>query len=324
MPGDPGTEPPPLDVVTFGEALGLFLTSDANPLRGAQRFVRQVAGAELNVAVALARLGHGVGWFGRVGADAAGEEIVATLRRERVDSSHVVIDPERATGLLVRDWHPERRVRVDYHRRDSAGSALCTTDLDVAYLTGARILHVTGITPALSRSALDATRRALDEARRAGVLTVLDPNVRLKLWSAEAARETLAELAELADIVLTGADEAALLSGREGRDAAAWFLERGAHTVVVKEGAAGAWATDGEHLARVAPRPVTAVDPVGAGDAFDAGFLSGWLSGEGLDGCLTLGAALGAACVQVRGDLDGLPSRAEVQAMLDDVMEADR
>jgi 2-dehydro-3-deoxygluconokinase len=324
MPGTARKDSPLLDVVTFGEALGLFLTTESNPLRAARQFERQVAGAEVNVAVALARLGHAVGWFGRVGADAAGDDILATLRREGVEASRVVVDPERATGLLVRDWHPERRIRVDYHRRHSAGSALSVGDVDAEYVTSARVLHVTGITPALSPGALDATRAALEHARDAGVLTVFDPNVRLKLWPAERARAVLAELAELADIVLTGADEAALISGREGEAATAWFLERGAHTVVVKEGAAGAWATDGEHVARVQPRPITAVDPVGAGDAFDAGFLSGWLSGEGLDGCLELGAALGAACVQVRGDHDGLPTRPEVQALLSNLGEVDR
>jgi 2-dehydro-3-deoxygluconokinase len=154
-------------------------------------------------------------------------------------------------------------------------------------------------------------------------VTVLDPNVRLKLWSAERARRALSELAGLADIVLTGADEAALVSGRQA-NAAAWFLERGARLVVVKEGAAGAWATDGSETARVAARPVTPVDPVGAGDAFDGGFLSGWLRGLGLEDCLAVGAAAGAACVQVPGDLDGLPSLAEVQVMLDDVTEVDR
>jgi 2-dehydro-3-deoxygluconokinase len=313
-----------VDVVTFGEAMGLFLVADGRPLGHARRFDREVAGAELNVAVALARLGHTVGWFGRIGPDAAGDDVVATLRAEGVDASRAVRDPDRPTGLLVRDRHGERRTRVDYHRAGSAGSALCVEDLDEGYVAAARALHVTGITPALSAAARAATRRALTVAREAGVLTVLDPNVRLKLWTASAARAELADLATLADVVLAGADEAALISGAGDRAAADWFLARGARVVVIKQGAAGAWATEGGAPVRIAPRPVTPIDPVGAGDAFDAGFLSAWLDGQGLERALALGAALGAACVQAPGDLAGLPTRAEVDHMLDDWTEVDR
>jgi 2-dehydro-3-deoxygluconokinase len=313
-----------LDVVTFGEAMGLFLTADGRPLRQARRFDREVAGAELNVAVALARLGNAVGWFGRVGEDAAGDDVLATLRREGVDASRAIRDPERPTGLLVRDRHAARRTTVNYHRAGSAGSALRTEDLDEAYIAAARAVHATGITAALSPSALAATRRALEIARAAGALTVLDPNVRLKLWSAEAARTALAELATLSDVILAGADEAALVSGATGREAADWFLARGARIVVVKEGSAGAWATDGGSTVRVAALPVAAVDPVGAGDAFDAGFLSAWLDGQPLERCLALGAAVGAACVQAPGDLAGLPTRAETDQMLNDCTQVDR
>jgi 2-dehydro-3-deoxygluconokinase len=318
------TPRPALDVVTFGEALGLFLAAEGKPVGAARQFERQVAGAEINVAVALARLGHDVGWFGRVGADSSGAQVLATLRAEGVDASRAIVDEERPTGLLVRDAHPERRLQVDYHRAFSAGSRLCAGDLDAAYIQNARALHVTGITAALSATAIEAVRTALEIARGAGVQTVLDPNVRLKLWSPDAAGAALADLAPLADVILTGADEAALVTGYEGEAAAEWFLDRGASVVVVKDGAAGAWATDGAAIERVAARPVTAVDPVGAGDAFDAGFLSARLRGRDLRGCLSLGAVMGAACVQVRGDLDGLPSRAEVEALMNDVTEVNR
>jgi 2-dehydro-3-deoxygluconokinase len=315
---------PGLDVVTFGEALGLFLAADERSLRDARHFERQVAGAEHNTAVALARLGHQVGFFGRVGADSAGEQVLATLRAEGIDASGVIVDTERPTGLLVRDAHSERRVRVDYHRAHSAGSRVCVGDLDESYIGHARALLVTGVTAALSAPALEAVAAALTMARAAGVVTVLDPNLRLKLWSADAARAALGKLAPFADIVLTGAGEAATVSGRTGEDAATWFLEQGARLVAVKEGSAGAWATDGTVSTRVAPRPVTARDPIGAGDAFNAGFLSGWLDGLDLDGCLRRGAAVGAACVQVRGDLDGLPMRPELEAVLAEVTEVDR
>jgi 2-dehydro-3-deoxygluconokinase len=315
---------PPLDVVTFGEAMGLFVAIDGRPLRHARTFDRQVAGAELNLAVAMARLGHRVGWFGRVGTDAAGDDVVRRLRVEGIDATRVLCDDDRPTGLLVRDHHGQRRVDVDYHRAGSAASALAVEDIDEAYLSQARLVHATGITPALSPSAREATRTALTAGRAAGAVTSLDPNVRRKLWSEDEARATLRELAVLADVVLAGADEAALISGRTGEAAADWFLERGARVVVVKEGALGAWATDGRRVVRHTPRPVTPVDPVGAGDAFDAGFLSAWLAGDDLERCLALGAAVGAACVMTVGDLDGLPTRREAESILRDIDEVDR
>jgi 2-dehydro-3-deoxygluconokinase len=310
-----------LEVVTFGEAMALFLAADGRPLAAATRFDRQVAGAELNVAVGLARLGHRVGWFGRLGRDTAGAAVRALLRAEGVDDSRVIEDPRRPTGLLVRDRHAERRVRVDYHRAGSAASALDEGDVDRAYVAGACVLHATGITPALSPSARRATFAAMQAARDAGVTTVLDPNVRHKLWDARAARPVLRRLVALADVVLANADEAALVTGADDREqAAARLLSLGARTVVIKAGADGAWATDGEVAVTVAPVAVTVVDPVGAGDAFDAGFVSGLLRGEGLERSLELGAAAGAACVQVPGDLDGLPTADE----LDGLAEVDR
>lgn len=275
------------DVVTFGEAMGLFLTEPPRPLRQAGTFARSVAGAESNVAIGVRRLGHSAGWVGRVGDDAFGHGVLDALRRERVDTNRAIIDHEAPTGLLVRDYHPERRVQVLYYRHGSAGSGLCPDDLDADYLAGARVLHATGITPALSDSCRQATRTALDWARRNRVTVCLDPNLRLRLWSARDAAATLAPLLPTADIVLAGQPEMELLSGRSGaEEGARWFLDGGAGVVVVKTGAAGAWATDGRSEWTSPAYPVTCVDPVCAGDAFAAGFLSGWLRDFDLPGCL--------------------------------------
>lgn len=313
------------EVVTFGEALGLFLAVDGRPLARARSFERQVAGAELNVAVGLARLGHAVGWFGRIGEDSAGQVVLDALRAEGVDTSCVRIDASRATGLLVRDQHAERRIRVDYHRFQSAASAFTVADVDAAYVTGARLVHATGITAALSETALAATRSVMSAARAAGVTTSLDPNMRLKLWDRATARRVLTDLSGLADVILTSAGEASLLTGFEDRAArAAWFRDRGARVIVIKDGSNGAWGCDQHGEALASPPAVAVVDPIGAGDAFDAGFMSAWLRGEDLEQCLAFGAAAGAACVQVPGDLDGLPTRTEVEGLLMRKMEVDR
>lgn len=173
------------EVVTFGEAMALLLAEPGRPLDHAERFRRSIAGAESNVAVALARLGHRVGWFGRVGDDAFGRTVLRTLRGEGVDVSRARVDPAAATGLIVRDCHAERAIEVLYHRAGSAGSRLAREDIDPAWLGSARILHVTGVTAALSATALDACVAAVEAARSAGVLVSYDPNVRRKLLAAE-------------------------------------------------------------------------------------------------------------------------------------------
>ncbi|MGH3734313.1 MAG: sugar kinase [Micromonosporaceae bacterium] len=314
-----------MDAVTFGEVMGLLVARPGQPLAHARDFAGGVAGAEATVAIGLARLGHRTGWFGQVGADAFGTAALTALRGAGVDVSRAGVDPHAPTGMLVRDAHPRRRITVQYYRAGSAASRLGPADIDAAYLAEARLLHVTGITPALSDSCLEATKAALAAAREAGVTVSFDPNVRLRLWSAERAAQVLAELVAGADIVLTGADEAALVTGEsDPEQAAAWFGDHGSSLVVVKAGADGAWATDGKQRWSVPVLPAEVVDPVGAGDAFDAGFLSGWLDDLPTPEALARGAACGALSVQALGDLDGLPYPQDLRAALDTRAEVDR
>ncbi|MFF0450012.1 sugar kinase [Streptomyces sp. NPDC004609] len=305
------------DVVTFGEAMALLLAEPGRPLEHAENFRRSVAGAEANTAVALARLGHRTAWFGRVGDDAFGRAVLRTLRGEGVDTSRARTDPEAPTGIIVRDCHASRAIEVLYHRAGSAGSRLGPGDLDLPYLTSARVLHLTGVTAALSPSALEACVAAADAARAAEVTVCLDPNVRLRLRPASEWPGLLAPLIERADVLLTGADEAGLLTGeREHRAAATALLGRGPGLVVLKDGARGASATDGDGHWTVPARPTAAPDPVGAGDAFNAGFLSARLRSLPVPKALAEAAVVAAHAVQVPGDLEGLPTARQRDAAL--------
>ena len=314
------------DVFTLGEAMTVLYADDSAPLPTAERFTRSVAGAESNVATGLVRLGHTASWVGRVGDDPLGHHILSQLRGEGVDVSGAVTDPGAPTGLLLRDCHGERPIQVLYYRSGSAGSRLCPADLDHDQIAGARILHVTGITVALSPTARAATEQAIETARANGVLVSLDPNLRRKLWADDAqAAEALARLAASADLVLSGLDEAQLITGQTDEDAiAAWFFDHGAQTVVVKAGADGASGTDGADWVRAPGLPVTTVDPVGAGDAFAAGFLSAWLDGGSLGPCVRKGALAGALAVQYPGDVAGLPRPADIAASEDSSNDVDR
>ena len=143
--------PPPsqLDVVTLGESMVLLLAEQPGPMREATTFRRFVAGAESNLAIGLSRLGHAAGWFSRVGDDEFGRALVFRIRGEGVDTSHVISDPTAPTGLVIRERREVGPIEQVYYRRGSAASRLSPADLDLTYLSGARFLHLTGITPAL-------------------------------------------------------------------------------------------------------------------------------------------------------------------------------
>jgi 2-dehydro-3-deoxygluconokinase len=313
-------------VVTFGEAMTLFRATPGEPLRTAGQFTRSIAGAESNLAIGLSRLGCEAGWFGRVGDDPLGLSILDTLRREGVDVSHAMVDGAAPTGILVRDTHAERRIDVVYARKGTAGSRLSRSDLDAAYLASARVLHFTGITPALSPTAKDATAEAIRLAAEAGVTVSFDPNIRRQLWpSADDARRELAPFVERSQLVLTGHAEATLLSGEESpRAAAKWFIDHGVDIVAVKMGSGGAWAIAGDEEYHGNALPVHPVDPIGAGDAFNAGFLCAWLDGASLRGCVEEGNLVGGLSVQTYGDIEGLPRRREVDERRADNLETNR
>lgn len=306
------------DVVAVGETMVLFSPTADGPLRYVHHFEKRIGGAESNVCIAVVRLGHSAGWISRVGDDEFGRYVVSAIRAEGVDVSQVKVDPEAPTGVYFRERRAPGRVQVYYYRKGSAASRLEPEDLDPGYIRSAKILLGTGITPALSPSCEKTLRRAVEIAKEAGIPFFFDPNLRLKLWPAEKARATLLEFARQADVLLPGADEAEFLTGEADPLAAARKLQAlGPRIVIVKLGAKGALAVDGEVSFHVPAVPVErVVDPVGAGDAFAAGVIAGWLEGKDLYEAVRLGNACGALATTVPGDIEGIPDRAEVERLL--------
>ncbi len=314
------------DVVTFGESMALFRADPAEPLRAARRFTRSMAGAESNLAIGLCRLGCAAGWFGRVGDDPLGLGILDAMRAENVDVSRAIVDEAAPTGVLVRDTHAERRIDVVYARAGSAGSRLSPADLDPDYLTSARVLHVTGITPALSPTARAATDEAVRIAAEAGVTVSFDPNLRRRLWpDMTAARRGLLPLLERSQIALVGHAEAMLLTGQNTpAEAGQWIASRGVATVAVKLGADGALGFSGGHSYHGRALTVHPADPIGAGDAFDAAFLCAWLRGGGLPECVDEGNLAAGLSIQVCGDIEGLPYAREMDERRANNLETNR
>ncbi|MFG6666863.1 sugar kinase [Halomonas sp. HNIBRBA4712] len=310
-------------VLTFGEAMGMLVAQSPGPLDSVEHFQRRLAGADNNVAIGLARLGFRVSWLSRVGRDSMGEYIRRTLTAEGIDDRYIVTDPAHSTGLVFKERAENGAdPRVEYFRRGSAASHLSTVDADAVDFASLDHLHVTGITPALSESALALTRRLMERARANGATISFDPNLRPTLWSSEALmRDTLNELAGLADWVLPGLAEGERLTGADTPETIAdFYLERGASAVIIKLGPEGSYyrgRLDGKlESLSVAGQPVERViDTVGAGDGFAVGAISALLEGLPPARALARGNLIGAQAVQVVGDMEGLPSRATLETL---------
>ncbi|SCG39063.1 sugar kinase [Micromonospora coxensis] len=302
------------DVLTIGEAMAA-LYSD-HPLRLGGELRLSVAGAETNVAIGLARLGHRVRWSGRVGDDELGALVQRTLRAEQVDITDAVVAPGEPTGMLLFDRAPGGATRVHYRRAGSAASRLTPEDISPAMAHGARVLHVTGITPALGASPAAAIRYAIAQARATGTSVCLDVNYRSTLWPAEQATPVLRELSTGVDVLVASEEELPLAAEGDGEASQVTaLLAAGVREVVVKRGGRGASAYTRQGRHDISARAVDVVNTVGAGDAFTAGYLSALLDGAPVAQRLDRGAALGAAAVASTGDWEGLPSRAELHGV---------
>jgi 2-dehydro-3-deoxygluconokinase len=303
-------------VLLAGEVMAVLRARQ--PLRLGGQVNLSVAGSEGNVAIGMARLGVPARLAGRVGADELGALVLRTLRAEAVDVSACRTDPDAPTGLFLLEPGPGGRSRAIYHRRGAAGSKFTVTDAEAAWTPDVDLLVVSGITPALSPEARQATGRLIGLAGIAQVPVAFLVNHRTALWpGAEEAARVLAPLAARATVVLASEAELALIGGGVTEEQAAASLRAaGVAEVVVTRGAAGAtcWAEEGTFGQNAVP--IAAVDTVGAGDAFAAGYLTARRDGRPVPDRLATGARVAAFAVAAHGDWEGLPSRADI-ALLD-------
>ncbi|MGN8085444.1 sugar kinase [Ralstonia sp. 22086] len=309
-----------LDVITYGEAMAMFVATAPGPLAQATQFTKRIAGADLNVAIGLSRLGFRVGYVSRVGQDSFGEYVLETLARERIDASCVVVDPQYPTGFQLKSRTDDGSdPRVEYFRKGSAASRLSCADYVADYVLGARHLHLTGVAPAISASSCELAFHLAQEMRAAGRSISFDPNLRPTLWpSAADMVSTLNALAALSDWVLPGLAEGQQLTGYDNpADIARFYLDQGARGVAIKLGAAGAYyrTADGAEGIAEGVRVERVVDTVGAGDGFAVGVVSALLEGQSPELAVARGNRIGALAIQVIGDSEGLPTRAELDVL---------
>lgn len=313
-----------LDVVTFGEAMAMFMANHPGSLDEVNQFTRELAGAETNVAIGLARLGFGSGWASKVGSDAFGRFIINRLQNENVNINHVLLDKRYPTGFQLKSMVLDGDPEVQYFRKGSAASHLSKEDFNEAYFLEAKHLHMTGIPLALSESTHCFAKHALAFMKENNRKVSLDPNLRPTLWASQ--EEMVREINEVAfqvDYVLPGLAEGEILTGfKNPRDIASFYLDKGVELVVIKLGPAGAFYKTAAEEGTVLGFPVEkVVDTVGAGDGFAVGVISGLLEGLPIYDAVVRGNAIGSLAVQSPGDNDGYPTKVQLEKYIENHLQ---
>lgn len=308
------------EFVLAGEAMALFIARSEKPLEEVTQWESAIAGAELNVAIGLSRLGHRASYLTALGDDVFGRMIRAFLKKNNISDALAFTNPDRQTGFMLKGKVSRGDPPIQYFRKGSAASALGVEET-ASCLDGREggFLHMTGIFPALSESALAASEALMRAAREKGMTVTFDPNLRPQLWKDQRTMaETLNRLAGYADVFLPGVKEGKILCGEETPDGiAGYYLARGVKTVVVKTGAKGAYAaTKDERVEEPTFRAEKIVDTVGAGDGFAAGVISAMAEGLPLRECVRRGNAIGTLQIMSVGDNTGLPDREQLERFM--------
>jgi len=306
------------EIVALGEPMVEFAAAERGRLGDVTVFHRGFGGDTSNFIVAAARLGASTGYITRVGGDEFGRSFLDMWRREGVDASRVVVEPEGFTAVYFISQRQEGGHDFTYYRAASAASRLCPEDVDPGYLAGARLFHTSGISQAISESSRAAVDAAIDRARGGGALVSYDANIRPKLWPLSVARAASGSVIPRADVVFMSTEDAGHLYGDEPvEDVARRLAAAGPRLVIIKMGAGGCMVVSSEGAAvKVRACKVDVLDATGAGDAFAAAFLVEWLRGATPERAAFFANAVGALTTTGLGAVAPIPTRPRVEAFL--------
>ncbi len=300
--------------VTIGEAMTMFVANTPGELSQVTSFSRSLAGAEVNVAIGMARLGFHSTYVTKVGNDSFGDFIKQSVQHEKIQTNYILESTTNATGFMLKSNVTDGSdPKVEYYRRNSAASTLNVDDIDSKLFLQQPHLHLTGVSVAVSASLRHAAKQALKLAKEQGCRVSFDTNLRPALWPDQATMiKEINDFAFASDIVLPGIEEGKILAGSDQpEEIADFYLRHGSQAVVVKLGSKGAYfKTQSGESGTVEGFPVAKViDTVGAGDSFAVGVISALLEGKDVAHAARRGNLLGSLTVQVRGDSEGLPTR---------------
>lgn len=305
------------DVVLVGEPMGLFSATEYGSLKDAAQFNKSIAGAEFNVGIGLARLNHSVEYVTKLGKDPIGEFIVEEIEKEKLGSDFISYSDTYPTGLMLKNKVSDGDPDTAYYRKSSAFTTLSKEDVADIDFSKVKLLHVTGIPPAVSETVREAVVYLMKKAKEAGTIITFDPNLRPSLWSSrEEMIEVLNGLASYADVVLPGVSEGKDLTGLDDiAGMSQYYLNLGAEAVIVKSGEDGAYITEkGKETLNVKGFKVDeVVDTVGAGDGFAVGIIHARLQGLSWKEAAVYANAIGSLQVQNAGDNEGLPTKEELE-----------
>lgn len=306
-------------LILAGEPMGLLIAQSEGSLDSVSGYDLAVAGAEFNVAVGVARLGHRVTYMTKLGKDPFGQRIIHVLDDNKIGNEFVAWSDEKKTGFMLKSRVSVGDPAIFYFRAGSAASTLSVDDVEKIHFEDYSHIHLTGILPALTETTRAAVNLMFDKARKAGLLISFDPNLRPQLWpSQEVMVQSINEMAAKADIVLPGTAEGKILMGSEDPKAINdFYLKNGAKVVITKCGGDGAYVSTKDESYMVPGFKVDkVVDTVGAGDGFAAGVITGLMEGLPLKEAVRRGNAIGAIQVTSRGDNEGLPYPDQLKAFM--------
>lgn len=315
-----------IDVITIGEAMITFNPGSAGPLRFVDSFEKRVGGAELNFAIGCSRLGLKAGWISRLGNDEFGKYIKNFARGECIDVSQVKLVDDYPTSLNFKEIRSDGSAKITYYRDKSPTLTMDIHDLDEIYFQQAKILHITGIYPAIHPKNIDLIKHAIHLAKRNGLKVSFDPNIRLRMWSKQKAKKVLSTILPYVDILLAGDKEMEIILGES--DPSLIFnktQQLGISFVVIKRGEKGSIGYCHKETYQAEPQKnIKVIDTVGAGDGFNAGVIFGIKQGWSLKRILDFANTVGAMVVEVVGDNEGLPYLEDVQERLGENARIDR
>lgn len=301
------------DILALGEPMVEFNQTGEG---GGRLYLQGFGGDTSNAAIAAARQGASVGYVSAVGDDVYGRMLRGLWRREGVDDAAVRTDAQAFTAVYFVD-HDAQGHHFSFFRQGSAASRMTPADLPRERIAAARVLHLSGISAAISASACDTCFAAVDAARAAGVKVSFDTNLRLKLWPIARARAVMRELIRQSDICLPSLEDIQAISGLQEADALVDFcLELGAGVVALKMGAQGALVADGRQRWRLPAHPCTPVDATGAGDTFGGALLARLVAGDALEAAARYAAVAAALSTEGYGAVEPIPHAARVRAAL--------
>lgn len=304
-------------VFTLGDALITFNPSETGPLRYVPEFKRKVGGAELNFAIGCARLGLDTKWASRLGGDEFGRVIYNFARGEGIDMTDVNLMENYPSSLNFKEIREDGSGKTFYYRYQSPILTMKPEDITEQMFEGIDLVHLTGVFLAIDSQNLAIANRVLQIANEKGIRVSFDPNIRLKLWTLEQAKEVYEEVFPFIDILLTGLDEIEMITGDASERNLEEFSERFAiEQLVIKDGGNGSRLYQKGNWYSKSAFEVKVVDTVGAGDGFDAGYIYSILNGYNPEDALEFANGVGALVTTVSGDNEGLPYLPEVLALI--------